>query len=109
MLFKEVIGQEAVKEKLLLSVQANRVSHAQLFLGPDGNGALSLALALAQYINCENKKEDDSCGQCPSCTKAQELIHPDIHFSYPVYKLKEGSENPALSSDFIKLWREAVL
>ncbi len=107
--FSSVIGQQQVKEKLLLSVQQNRVSHAQLFLGPEGSGALALALAFAQYINCENRTETDSCGTCPSCIKSQKLIHPDIHFSFPVYKLKSGSENPAWSSDFIKQWREAVL
>jgi len=109
MFFNEVIGQQLVKEKLLLSVQQNRVSHSQLFLGIEGNGALALALAFAQYINCENKTENDSCGRCPSCIKSQKMIHPDIHYSFPVYKLKPGSENPALSSDFIKQWREAVI
>jgi DNA polymerase-3 subunit delta' len=109
MFFREVIGQQLVKEKLLRSVQQNQVSHAQLFLGSEGNGSLSLALAFAQYINCENKTETDSCGRCASCIKSQKLIHPDIHYCYPVYKLKSGSENPALSSDFIKQWRETVL
>ncbi|HYV91425.1 MAG TPA: hypothetical protein VE978_06565 [Chitinophagales bacterium] len=109
MFFSEIIGQKTVKEKLLLSVQHNRVSHSQLFLGPEGNGSLALALAYAQYLNCENKLENDSCGKCPSCIKSQKMIHPDIHFLFPVFKLKSGSENPALSSDFIKLWREAVL
>jgi DNA polymerase-3 subunit delta' len=109
MFFREVIGQQFVKDKLLLSVQQNRVSHSQLFLGNEGNGALSLALAFAQYINCENRAETDSCGQCPSCIKSQKLIHPDIHYSFPVYKLKSGSEHPALSNDFIKQWREAIL
>jgi DNA polymerase-3 subunit delta' len=109
MLFSTIIGQLPAKEKLLLSVQQNRVSHAQLFLGADGSGALALALAFAQYLNCQNKTDADSCGQCPSCLKAEKLIHPDIHFSFPVYKLKSGSENPALSVDFIRQWREAVL
>jgi DNA polymerase-3 subunit delta' len=108
MLFSKVIGQAAVKEKLLLSVRQNRVSHAQLFLGSEGSGALALALALAQYMNCENRLESDSCGKCSSCMKAEKMVHPDIHFSFPVYKLKSGSENPALSDDFIKPWREAV-
>jgi DNA polymerase-3 subunit delta' len=118
MFFSEIIGQKTVKEKLLLSVQQNRVSHSQLFIGPEGNGSLPLALAYAQYLNCENKLDNarlndavgqDSCGKCPSCIKSQKMIHPDIHFSFPVFKLKSGSENPALSSDFIKPWREAVL
>ncbi|MEO5673927.1 MAG: hypothetical protein ABIQ74_04720 [Chitinophagales bacterium] len=116
MFFSEIIGQKVIKEKLLLSVQQNRVSHSQLFLGPEGNGSLALALAYAQYINCENKQvnartnsETDSCGMCLSCIKSQKMIHPDIHFSFPAFKLKSGSDHPALSSDFIKQWREALL
>src|SRR5215217_8402810 len=105
MLFQEVIGQSVLKEKLLISVQQNRVSHSQLFLGTEGSGALALALAFAQYINCESRTETDSCGKCSSCTKSQKMIHPDIHYSFPVYKLKSGSEHPALSNDFIKQWR----
>lgn len=108
MFFNEIIGQQTVKDKLLLSVHQNRVSHAQLFLGPEGSGSLPMALAFAQYLNCENKKDKDSCGECPSCIKSQKMIHPDIHYSYPIFKLKSGSENPALSTDFIKQWREAV-
>ena len=109
MFFREVVGQAHIKEKLLLSVQQNRLSHAQLFLGPEGNGSLPLALAFAQYINCENKQETDSCGACSSCIKSQKMIHPDIHYSYPVFKLKSGADHPALSSDFIRQWRESVL
>ena len=109
MFFREVIGQGEIKERLISSVKENRVSHTQLFIGPEGSGNLPLGLAFAQYVNCENKGEDDSCGKCPSCAKSGKMIHPDIHYSYPVYKLKTGSENPALSDDFIKQWREAVI
>ena len=50
MLFKEVIGQEPVKRKLVDMVNQNRLSHALLFLGKEGSGALPLAMAFAQYI-----------------------------------------------------------
>lgn len=109
MFFKDVIGQQEIKQKLITSVQENRVSHTQLFLGPEGSGNLALALAFAQYVNCENKGAGDSCGICASCIKSQKMIHPDIHYSFPVFKLKPGSENPALSSDFLPMWREAML
>lgn len=109
MLFKDVIGQQSIKQKLIRSVQEGRVSHAQLFLGPEGSGNLALALAFAQYLNCENRQAEDSCGTCMSCVKSRKLIHPDIHYSFPAFKLKAGSENPALSSDFLPLWREAML
>ena len=182
MLFSQVIGQKEIKSRLINLFQQNRLSHALLFLGKEGSGALSLARAFAQYIVCErnitkettdqgqqttenssmfgelisientqqetrnekretrNKEEttdnrppatknsllfeesnsientqretrnekretrNDSCGQCPSCKKASLLIHPDIHFSYPVIPSKSGDK--PISTDYIKEWRE---
>jgi len=126
MQFQSITGQKETKEQLVHMIQQNRLSHALLFLGKEGSGALQLALAFAQYIVCKpqlaevdlfaaepqttnNKpqtKENDSCGTCPACKKANELIHPDIHFSYPVITKKPG-EKP-ISTDFIKEWREFV-
>ena len=102
MQFKEVIGQQKVKDYLLKSAQSDQVSHAQLFLGPEGCGNLALAIAYAQYLQCRNKGATDACGKCSSCIKANKLIHPDIHFSYPTV----GSK--AKSTDFLKEWRDAV-
>ncbi len=101
MLFSEVIGQQKIKEQLIRSVQQNRVSHAQLFLGPEGCGNLAMALAFAQYLNCEDKQENDSCGRCPSCTKAQKFIHPDIHFTFPIINLDKRET----SGDWMQEWR----
>ena len=107
MFFKNVIGQEEIKKRLIRSVNEERVSHAQLFTGPEGTGKLALALAFAQYVSCRNKKDDDSCGECPSCRKYQKLAHPDLHFVFPVFPTKEVSK--PTSDDFIKKWREMVL
>jgi DNA polymerase III subunit delta' len=129
MQFKDVIGQEDVKQHLAEMVQHNRLSHALLFLGREGSGALPLAMALAQYISCQtvnresstegpslfgepelpttnNQLQTDSCGTCPSCTKAAGLVHPDIHFSYPVVTKKSGT--PPISTDYISEWREFI-
>jgi DNA polymerase III subunit delta' len=129
MQFKNIIGQPEVKEQLANMVQQNRLSHALLFLGKEGNGSLSLAMAFAQYIVCEKvhgkkagdansslfeevattddrRPTTDSCGVCSACIKANKLIHPDIHFSYPVITKKSG-EKP-ISNDFITQWREFV-
>jgi DNA polymerase-3 subunit delta' len=128
MQFKDIIGQQQVKDQLMQLVQQNRLSHALLFLGKEGSGALSLAIAFAQYIVCTSAKEaeqksidlfgeessdnrqpaigNDSCGICPACIKADKLIHPDIHFSYPVVTKKNG-EKP-VSTDYIAEWREFV-
>jgi DNA polymerase III subunit delta' len=142
MSFKNVIGQTEVKQNLVELVQFNRLSHALLFLGNDGSGALPLALAFSQYVVCEkvNRRQvaptavstdsslfgeepappaaglqqtgsippelNDACGVCPSCIKAKQLIHPDIHFSYPVIPKKSGDK--PVSTDYISEWREFV-
>ena len=105
MLFKEIGGQETVKKHLIHTVQENRVSHAQLFLGPEGSGSLPLAVAYAQYLNCENRQPTDSCGECASCRKYNKLIHPDLHLSYPFFaKHKEDT-----AATFADTWRKAFL
>lgn len=105
MLFRDIIGQKEVKEQLIQSVKENRVSHAQLFLGPDGSGNFALALAYAQFISCSARQEADSCGECSSCRKFNKLIHPDLHFSYPFIVSKE--KETSLSD--LEEWREMVL
>ncbi len=105
MQFSNILGQQKIKEQLLKSVKNNKVSHAQLFFGPEGVGKLALAIAYAQYINCENPSESDSCGQCSSCRKYEKLVHPDLHFVFPVVKLKPDS----VSDDHIEQWRELFL
>lgn len=107
MKFENVVGQEDVKTKLRSMVKSGQVPHAMMFLGPEGNGSLQLAIAFAQYINCENKSETDSCGVCASCQKNQKFIHPDVHFTFPVIK-PEKQKEPPVSTDYIKQWREAL-
>ena len=131
MKFSEIIGQQQVKQQLAELLQHNRLSHALLFLGKEGNGALPLALAFAQYIVCEKvngkntaipagpslfgdpdpatsnqQPATDSCGVCSACIKAAQLVHPDIHFSYPTVTKKPG-EKP-IATDFITEWREFI-
>jgi len=106
MKFADVIGLETVKQRLRKTVRDSRVSHAQLFMGPEGTGKLPMALAYAQFINCTNRQEDDSCGECPSCIKYEKLVHPDLHFIYPTAS-KKGLEKPT-SKDFVKQWRELL-
>jgi DNA polymerase-3 subunit delta' len=105
MQFNQIVGQSAVKQRLINSVKENRVSHAQLFLGPAGSGSLPLAVAYAQYLSCENRGEEDSCGECSSCRKYQKLMHPDLHFSYPFFA--KHKEDTAIT--FIEQWRHAFL
>lgn len=106
MLFKDIIGQAEVKKRLVQSVEDNRVSHALLFLGAEGSGALALAIAYTQYILCKTRRGGDACGMCASCTKISKLVHPDVHFVYPIAIKKNESEK---STDVITEWREAFL
>lgn len=106
MFFKEVIGQEATKKRLIQSVGEERVSHAQLFAGPEGTGKLALAIAYAQYVACTNRQPGDSCGECPSCKKYRKLIHPDLHFVFPVVKTPKFKE--PVSDNFLEEWRAMI-
>ena len=107
MKFSEVVGQHHIRTKLMSMAAAEKVPHALMFLGPEGNGNLAMALATAQYIQCENRTEEDSCGECSSCTKNQKFIHPDVHFTFPVIRL-EKKPSPPVSADYIVEWRSAL-
>jgi len=105
MLFSEIIGQEAIKKQLRLSVREGRIPHAQLFAGVSGIGKLQLALAYAQYLNCPNRTEEDSCGQCPTCLQFEKLQHPDLHFVFPIVKTETADTCDA----FLEPWRQIIL
>lgn len=131
MLFKDVIGQQEVKQQLVEMVQHNRLSHALLFLGKEGSGALPLAMAFAQYVSLLPNKDGSSEASLfgepvevklpstpedadawikkqPSYSKAEQLVHPDIHFSYPVIKKSTRSDEKPISTDWIAEWREFI-
>ena len=108
MRFADIIGQQQLKRQLVESIERGRISHAQLFSGAAGAGTLPLALAYAQYLNCQNRHDGDSCGECPSCVKMQQLAHPDLHFVFPVNKQGKKSDEVVLSGNFMDLWREIV-
>lgn len=103
MFFKDIIGQEEVKERLIRSVKSGIVPHAQLFTEQGGAGAFPLALAYARYLNCSNKSDTDSCGQCPSCLKFNDLVHPDLHFVFPIIKKDKKKE---VCDDYLSEWRD---
>jgi DNA polymerase-3 subunit delta' len=103
MQFKDIVGQAELKAHLVQEVNEDKISHAQMFLGRPGFGGLPLALAFIQYLFCEQKTAQDSCGVCSSCRKVMELQHPDIHFSFPVVLAIDKK-----SDAFIKDWRAQV-
>lgn len=104
MFFKDIVGQKQIKQKLINNINLGRISHAQLFLGPEGSGKLALAIAYARYVTCSNKQENDACGTCSSCLKFNKLAHPDLNFFYPVASKKQGDKTFA-SKDYINQWR----
>ena len=106
MQFKNIIAHEAEKKHLIHTVQENRISHAQMFLGPSGSGTVPMAIAYAQYILCQNKQENDSCGACASCAKIQKHNHPDLHFSFPIHLSKE--KHVYISDNVLGVWREIL-
>jgi DNA polymerase III subunit delta' len=127
MLLSEVIGHEKLKQQLVEMVQHQRLSHALLFVGPEGAGALPLAIAFAQYIvSLPNSNVDAAGGDLfgapepaipkvyspeeiatlPAYHRASQLMHPDLHFSFPSITEKPGSKN--VSANHIEAWREFI-
>ncbi len=104
MYFKDVVGQEDIKKKLISNIKNNRVSHAQLFLGPEGSGKLAIAIAYARYLACKNPGAEDACGECSSCLKYNKFAHPDLTFFYPIPSRLKG-DTPLISKDFATQWR----
>jgi len=107
MLFSEIIGQQEIKKRFIQTVTEQRIPHAHLLRGPEGVGKLGLAIAYAQYICCENRSATDSCGVCPSCVKYRKLVHPDLHFVFPV--IKPTGRTSVVCDDFIADFRSMVL
>jgi DNA polymerase-3 subunit delta' len=127
MLFKDIIGQSTVKKHLTEMVEQNRLSHALLFLGKEGSGALPLALAFAQYVvslpapspvvedlfggmsaieSVPSFISPDEIANQPNFQRAEQLLHPDLHFSYPVIPRKSGEKT--YSHLYITEWREFI-
>lgn len=110
MQFAEIPGLPETKEKLINAVKFNHLAHALLFHGPEGSANLTLALALATYLYCENKTETDSCGTCSSCQRMKRLVMPDLNFAFPVVaSSKEESgdeEDKDEKTDVLSNWRK---
>lgn len=104
MQFSRVIGHAALKAKLIGNIREGRIPHAQLFVGPRGSGNLTMALAYAQYLLCENRQAVDACGECPSCLQMAKLEHPDLHLAFPIY----FTDKVKVCEAFVTDWRKAV-
>lgn len=107
--FNSVIGHEDIKQRLISDADNGKVAHAIMLCGPEGNGAMSLAIAYARYLLCKanNKDGGNICDECNSCAMTQKLQHPDLHFAFPIYKLYT-SPKPTHCDDFLKQWRNLL-
>ncbi|MCB9309812.1 MAG: hypothetical protein H6567_07140 [Lewinellaceae bacterium] len=106
MQFSQIPGKEVVKKQIFNQIHSGKIPHASIFLGGEGSGNLTMAMALATYLVCQSPTENDSCGTCNACLKMSKWIHPDVHFAFPVIKKGTLSRAETTSDDFIKEWRE---
>ena len=110
MKFSEITGHEDIKKVLVSMADSGRVPHAMLFYENEGCGALSLAVAFVQYLNCKEHHDGDSCGECTTCHKVSKLIHPDMHFVFPVTSgAKADAASKPTSDSYVRHWRELAM
>ena len=109
MRFADIIGNGSVAKALALMADSGRVAHAMLLYENEGSGALALAMAYLQYLNCANPSGGDSCGECPSCRQMSKFIHPDVHFVFPVNTGPKSSDAKPTSESYMKYWREQAI
>ena len=109
MKFADIIGNKEVASAMVSMADSGRVAHAMLMYENDGCGALALALAYVQYLNCSDPKDGDSCGECPSCRQMSKLIHPDVHYVFPVNKGPKTTDDKPTSESYVKYWRELAV
>lgn len=107
MFFREILGQEHIKNHLTKSAGLGRIPHAQLFIGPEGSGTLPMAIAYAQYILCSNTNSENEGGNAACNMKFENFSHPDLHFVFPVATNSEVKSHP-VSANFLKEWREFI-
>jgi DNA polymerase-3 subunit delta' len=98
-----------ISRQLTKMVDGGAIPHALIFHGREGSAKLALAHAFAQYIICNNRQDGKSCNKCTACSKALKMIHPDIHYVFPVIKKEGKKREDTTSSDFLVPWREAVM
>ncbi len=106
MLFENVLGNEHVKNHLITTTRANRIAHAQLFIGPEGSGTLPAALAYARQILCgSHEDKGDAARACH--LKFDALAHPDLHFAFPVSN-SDKVKSHAVSNHYLEDWRQFI-
>ena len=103
MKFSDIPGHDDVKRRLRDMADAGRIPHALLLEGVEGIGKLQMARTFAQYVHCQNKRGGEPCGVCPSCLQHQTNNHPDLFYSFPVFK---KTSDAVYSDEYITEWNE---
>jgi len=107
MLFKDIFGQDHIKNHLTQSVDNGRIPHAQLFVGPEGSGTLPMAIAYSQYILCQNINAENTGGNETCNLKFNTVSHPDLHFAFPVTTSEKVKSKP-VSKFYLEEWRQLI-
>jgi DNA polymerase-3 subunit delta' len=105
--FGETIGQHDVKSRLIRSFSEGKLAHALLLHGPEGNGALSLALSFCRYIACASRTASDACGHCNTCRKFASIQFADLHFTFPFFNKQDNKAT--VCNDYARQWRDFLL
>lgn len=100
--FSDILGQEHLKNHLIKSTDNGRISHAQLFVGDEGSGVLPMAIAYAQYILASTSNDKEA-----SNLKCSKLMHPDLHFAFPV-ATNDSVKSKPVSNNFLEDWRNFI-
>lgn len=109
MQFKDISGHSTIIGNIRSMVDNNRMPHAILFAEKHGYGALHIVLATISYMFCQNRTDGDSCGCCSQCSKTGKLVHPDLHFTFPINtSTVVGKEKRAEIEEFYPIWRNLV-
>jgi DNA polymerase III subunit delta' len=104
MRFSDIIGQDEAVAQMREAIDRERLPHALMLTGPDGVGKLALANALAQYRNCLQPQDGDSCGRCANCLKISKGIHPDVNYLLPIISKTEGGKR-YLTADYFESFK----
>ena len=94
----EILGHEHLKKHLVSSAERGRIPHAQLFVGPEGCGALPMAIGYANLILNKNTPDLKFMG---------DILHPDLHFVFPTTTSEKVKSHPT-SKLFMEEWREFI-
>lgn len=95
-----LISQDSLWSKIKLSISEGHFPHFSVLSGHSGNCQLAMAICIAQTLFCEEAQKP--CGACSGCTKVNALIHPDLHFCFPLSSSKNSCESQ------FGLWRKAL-